>query len=101
MLLPHDTFQALIDPDNQVMMLLHSHWIAINEIMAPINGQERNVSDKYPPEREGKPDLDPGFARWLKYLNANIDLEHQIYNQWPMWVEEQMDRDITFFGKIV
>ncbi|KAF4970933.1 hypothetical protein FSARC_2129 [Fusarium sarcochroum] len=101
MLLPHDTFQALIDPDNQVMMLLHSHWVSINEIMAPINGQERHVSDKYPPEREGKPDLDPGFVRWLKHLNANIDLEHQIYNQWPMWVEEQLDRDITIFGKIV
>ncbi|KAL4730285.1 hypothetical protein ACLX1H_002318 [Fusarium chlamydosporum] len=101
MLLPHDTFQAFIDPDNQVMMLLHTHWIAINEIMAPINGQERNVSDKYPPDqREGKPDLDPGFARWLKYLNASIDMEHQAYNQWPIWVEEQLDHDITFFGRV-
>ncbi|KAJ3524567.1 hypothetical protein NM208_g12008 [Fusarium decemcellulare] len=100
MLLPHDTFQALINPDNQVMMLLHSHWVGVNEIMNPISGQERNVSDKYPPERETECDIDPGFARWLKYLNANIDYEHQIYNQWPMWVEEQLDRDITFFGRV-
>ncbi|KAF4494861.1 UPC2-regulatory involved in control of sterol uptake [Fusarium agapanthi] len=99
MLLPHDTFQALIDSDNQVMMLLHSHWVAINEIMSPISGQERNVSEKYPPERDDQPQLDPGFARWLKHINANIDLEHQIYNQWPMWVEEQLDQDITFFGR--
>lgn len=99
MLLPHDTFQALIDPDNQVMMLLHSHWVAINEIMSPISGQERNVSEKYPPQRDDQPQLDPGFARWLKHINANIDLEHQIYNQWPMWVEEQLDDDITFFGR--
>ncbi|KAL6919092.1 hypothetical protein FSHL1_003071 [Fusarium sambucinum] len=101
MLLPHDTFQALIDPDNQVMLLLHTHWIAINEIITPISGQERNVSNKYPPDqREGKPDLDPGFSRWLKYLNRSIDTEHQVYNQWPMWVEEQLDNDITFFGRV-
>ncbi|KAF5541637.1 UPC2-like protein [Fusarium mexicanum] len=99
MLLPHDTFQALIDPDNQVMMLLHSHWVAINEIMSPISGQERNVSEKYPAHRDDQPQLDPGFARWLKHINANIDLEHQMYNQWPMWVEEQLDQDITFFGR--
>ncbi|KAM0399989.1 hypothetical protein ACHAQC_003274 [Fusarium culmorum] len=101
MLLPHDTFQSLIDPDNQVMLLLHTHWVAINEIITPISGQERNVSNKYPPDqREGKPDLDPGFSRWLKYLNQSIDLEHQIYNQWPMWVEEKLDNDATFFGRV-
>jgi hypothetical protein len=101
MLLPHDTFQALIDPDNQVMLLLHTHWVAINEIITPISRQDRNVSSKYPPDqREAKPDLDPGFSRWLKYLNQSIDLEHQIYNQWPMWVEEQLDGDVTFFGRV-
>ncbi|KAM0265972.1 hypothetical protein ACHAPA_007331 [Fusarium lateritium] len=99
MLLPHDTFQALIDPDNQVMMLLHAHWVAINEVMSPISKQERHVSEKYPRDREGKPDLDPGFARWLKHLNANVDLEHQRYNQWPMWVEQQLEDDMTFFGR--
>ncbi|KAH7256725.1 hypothetical protein BKA59DRAFT_468286 [Fusarium tricinctum] len=100
MLLPHDTFQALIDPDNQVMMLLHTHWVAINEVMSPISKQERHVSEKPPRDREGKPDLDPGFARWLKHLNANLDLEHQRYNQWPMWVEKQMDDDMSFFGRV-
>ncbi|KAM0443644.1 hypothetical protein ACHAQK_003291 [Fusarium lateritium] len=99
MLLPHDTFQALIDPDNQVMMLLHAHWVAINEVMSPISKQERQVSEKHPRDREGKPDLDPGFTRWLKHLNANVDLEHQRYNQWPMWVEQQLEDDMTFFGR--
>jgi hypothetical protein len=100
MLLPHDTFQALIDPDNQVMMLLHAHWVAINEVMSPISKQERHVSEKPPRDREGKPDLDPGFARWLKHLNANVDLEHQRYNQWPVWVEKQLDDDMSFFGRL-
>ncbi|KAM5355650.1 hypothetical protein ACJ41O_002296 [Fusarium nematophilum] len=98
MLLPHDTFQALINPSSQVMMLLHSHWVSVNEIMSFITGQERLVADKQP-ERETPCDIDPGFARWLKYLNAHIDYEHQIYNQWPMWIEEQLDRDITCFGR--
>ncbi|KAF4969371.1 hypothetical protein FZEAL_10231 [Fusarium zealandicum] len=101
MMLPHDTFQALINPDNQVMILLHSHWVGVNEIMSFIHGQQKNVADKpRSPSRDGAPDIDPGFARWLKYLNANVDYEHQIYNQWPMWVEEQLDRDMTFFGKV-
>lgn len=99
MMLPHDTFEALINPDNQVIMLLHSHWIAINEIMTPITGQERQVAVKCS-ERDTEPDIDPGFARWLKYINAHIDYEHQIYNQWPMWIEEQLDRDITCLGRI-
>ncbi|KAJ3471161.1 hypothetical protein MRS44_001260 [Fusarium solani] len=99
MMLPHDTFEALINPDNQVIMLLHSHWIAINEIMTPITGQEKQVAVKYS-ERDMEPDIDPGFARWLKYINAHIDYEHQIYNQWPMWIEEQLDRDITCLGRI-
>ncbi|KAJ4169431.1 hypothetical protein NW754_016459 [Fusarium falciforme] len=99
MMLPHDTFEALINPDNQVIMLLHSHWIAINEIMTPITGQEKQVAVKYS-ERDTEPDTDPGFARWLKYINAHIDYEHQIYNQWPMWIEEQLDRDITCLGRI-
>lgn len=98
-MLPHDTFEALINPENQVMMLLHSHWIGINEIMTPITGQEKQVAVKYS-ERETEPDTDPGFARWLKYINAHIDYEHQIYNQWPMWIEEQLDRDITCLGRI-
>lgn len=79
------------------MVLLHSHWVALNEIMVFITQQEEYVRDKQPTQR--KVSIDPGFARWLKWLNAHVDYEHQIYNQWPMWVEEQLDRDLTYFGK--
>lgn len=101
MLLPHDSFQELINPENQAMLLLHSHWVSINEIMSFITGQESKVQRQSLDlqNRESQCNIDPGFARWLKYLNAHIDLEHQMYNQWPMWVEEQLDRDVTFFGK--
>jgi hypothetical protein len=100
MLLPHSQFQELINPNNQVMLLLHAHWISINEIMAFITQQEHLARAKEPMEqRENEADIDPGFQRWLKYLNSHIDYEHQIYNQWPMSVEEQLDQDMSFFGK--
>lgn len=100
MMLPHNVFQELISLGNQVVMLLHTHWISLAQIMVFITAQEREVSEGSPSESSspGKP-IDPGFIRWLKYLNARIDYEHQIYNQWPMWVEQQLERDITFFGK--
>lgn len=43
--------------------------------------------------------MDLGMGRWLKYLNRQVDAEHRQYNGWPMWVEEQLDRDLGFFGK--
>ncbi|OAA80184.1 Zn(2)-C6 fungal-type DNA-binding domain protein [Akanthomyces lecanii RCEF 1005] len=97
MLLPHGTFQELINMRNQTMVLLHTHWIALSQIMAFINEQEMSVRQKYPSRQESR--MDPGFLRWLKYLNARVDYQHQMYNQWPMWVEEQLDRDLTFFGR--
>ena len=96
-MLPHNVFQELISPGNQVVMLLHAHWISLAQIMVFVTAQEYEVSERSTPE-PGKP-IDPGFVRWLKYLNARVDYEHQIYNQWPMWVEQQLERDITFFGK--
>lgn len=98
MMLSHPSFQELINPDNQVMMLLHSHWIALSQIMVFITQQEYAVSDKAPPRNPDEP-IDPGFIRWLKYLISRVDYEHQMYNQWPMWVNAQLDKDITFFGK--
>ncbi|KAH6975626.1 hypothetical protein EDB80DRAFT_658786 [Ilyonectria destructans] len=98
-LLPHYSFQELINPHNQVMILLHSHWVSINEIMSFITQQELHAREKLPTLREGQADIDPGFNRWLRYMNSHVDYEHQMYNQWPMWVEEQLNRDITFFGK--
>ncbi|KAH6996840.1 hypothetical protein EDB80DRAFT_135101 [Ilyonectria destructans] len=99
MLLPHNSFQELINPNNQVMLLLHAHWISLNEIMEFITQQDLQVREKSPTPREGQADIDPGFHRWLKYINSHVDYEHQMYNQWPMWVEDQLNQDITFFGK--
>lgn len=96
MMLPHNIFQELISQDNQVMLLLHTHWIALAQIMVFITQQEYEVSGKS--HRKDEP-IDPGFLRWLRYLNARIDYEHQMYNQWPIWVDDQLERDITFFGK--
>ncbi|KAM3558298.1 hypothetical protein MY1884_004057 [Beauveria asiatica] len=97
MLLPHETFQELINMQNQTIVLLHTHWIALSQIMSFITEQERNIRQKYPSQQESK--MDPGFLRWLKYLNARVDIGNQVHNQWPLWVEEQLDRDLTFFGR--
>jgi hypothetical protein len=103
MLLPHASFQELINQDNQTILLLHSHWIALSQIMVFISEQELTVRAKEPrqsPAEQGPQGLDnPGFHRWLRHLNAMIDYEHQMYNQWPMWVEEQLQKDMGFFGK--
>lgn len=99
MMLPHATFQQVINMDNQVMILLHTHMIALTQIMAFISQQEYEVREKKPPSTGTDTGLDPGFIRWLTYLNARVDYEHQIYNQWPMWVEAQLEKDMSFFGK--
>ena len=98
MLLPHDSFQELINANNQVVILLHTHWIALSQIMAFINEQEYEVREKHP-ARQDNSRIDPGFIRWLKHLNARVDYAHQMFNQWPRWVDEKLDSDITFFGK--
>lgn len=96
-MLPHSTFQEMINLNSQVIILLHSHWISLSQIMTFISEQEYAVRDKEPKASDQGVDL--GFIRWLRFLNARVDYEHQIYNQWPMWVDEQLEKDITFFGK--
>ncbi|PKS06976.1 hypothetical protein jhhlp_005573 [Lomentospora prolificans] len=98
MMLPHDKFRRIIDPSNQVMILLATHWIALKQIMAFITEVEEMARATRPTRSESDP-IDPGLVRWLKYLNRQVDFEHRLYNTWPMWVEEQLERDITFFGK--
>jgi hypothetical protein len=100
MFLPHNSFQELINPSNQVIFLLHTHWLALTETMVMISQHEYMVHDKDQSQSTSQENIDAGFTRWLKYLNARVDYEHQIYNRWPMWVEEQLDRDITFFGRM-
>ncbi|KAJ9165036.1 C6 zinc finger protein [Coniochaeta hoffmannii] len=96
MMLPHEQFRQIIDPDNQVCILLASHWIALKQIMATITETEWRASGE--PNKSGN-DIEIGIIRWLKYLNGLVDRDHVAYNQWPMWVEAQLERDVGFFGK--
>jgi hypothetical protein len=98
-MLPHDKFQQIIDLENQTVVLLATHWIAIKQIMANIMVHEHDAAQKAPPARMGDGGGDPGMARWLRWLNAKVDFEHGMYNAWPQWVQEQLDRDMEFFGR--
>lgn len=99
MMLPHDQFQQIVDPTNQVCILLGSHWIALKQIMAIITETESKGFKKTPEQQSRSGDIELGIIRWLKYLNRLVDHDHVVYNQWPMWVEAQLDRDRGFFGK--
>ncbi|KAI1657427.1 hypothetical protein F4813DRAFT_389604 [Daldinia decipiens] len=107
--LPHARFQRLVDPENQTCTLLAAHWIAIKQIMAPVTETEHRLRAREPRHQNHDQDGDGsnknngsmnlGMVRWLKYLNRQVDAEHRRYNDWPAWVEEQLDRDPTFFGR--
>ncbi|TGJ85479.1 hypothetical protein E0Z10_g3321 [Xylaria hypoxylon] len=97
MQIPHENFQCLIDGGNQVCLLLASHWIALKQIMATITGVEHSQRTHQPNRKDG--DMDMGTVRWLKYINRQVDVDHQRYNRWPLWVEAQLDIDLGYFGK--
>ncbi|KAH8177968.1 fungal zn(2)-Cys(6) binuclear cluster domain-containing protein [Sarocladium implicatum] len=115
MLLPHASFQELINSDNQTMTLLHAHYLALTQIMTFITDQQYTLRS-VEPSRSSSTGMDsshsdrgttadaadnPGFHRWLRHLNASVDYEHQMYNQWPVWVDEQLRKDPGFFGKSI
>ncbi|KAI1083899.1 hypothetical protein F5B20DRAFT_525952 [Whalleya microplaca] len=97
MQMSHDNFQYLIDPRNQICLLLTSHWVAIKQIMTTITQVEHRASAQE--LKRKREDMDMGTIRWLKYLNRQISVEYKQYNQWPLWVETQLDEDIKYFGK--
>ncbi|KAI0843419.1 hypothetical protein F5Y06DRAFT_254907 [Hypoxylon sp. FL0890] len=99
--MPHERFQRLIDPESQTFTLLASHWIAVKQIMAPITQVEHKLRAQKPQYKAGGGggDLGMGMGRWLKHLNGQVDAEHRKYNNWPMWVEEQLERDVRYFGR--
>jgi hypothetical protein len=97
MMLAHEQFRQVIDPNSQVCVLLAAHWIALKQIMAIITETELRAGGEAAKKHGG--DIEIGIIRWLKYLNGLVDAEHVRYNQWPMWVEAQLDRDVGFFGK--
>lgn len=98
MMLPHDKFQPLVDPGNQVAALLAAHWIALEQIMCVICEAEQKGAAKTNKSSSGA-GAGSGNLAWLRHLNAQVDAEHRRYNGFPMWVEAQMVRDRTFFRK--
>jgi hypothetical protein len=98
MMLPHEQFRQIIDPENQVCILLASHWTAVKQIMAVITEAEWKAKDEAA-QRASAGNVELGIIRWLKHLNGLVDVDHAAYNQWPMWVEAQLDRDRGYFGK--
>ncbi|PHH73069.1 hypothetical protein CDD80_4074 [Ophiocordyceps camponoti-rufipedis] len=94
MMLPHATFQQLINLNRQTTILLHTHWIALSQMMVLVSEREHDQECT----RQDR-STDAGFVRWLSYLNARVDLEHQPYNQWPVWVDQQLSRDGSRPGK--
>jgi hypothetical protein len=97
MQISHDNFSYLIDPNNPICTLLASHWIALKQIMATITEMEHRLRAQEPKRQDGE--MDVGMLRWLKYLNRQVQPELQQYNQWPVWVQIQLESNITFFGK--
>ncbi|KAI1388770.1 uncharacterized protein F4822DRAFT_429385 [Hypoxylon trugodes] len=120
--LPHSRFRRLVDPTSQTATLLATHWIALKQIMWRVTSAEHRLRAQEPrdipvvkPKKDGDGSnkdthgnekdedgdilVDPGMARWLKYLNRQVDAEHRRYNDWPVWVQQQLDRDIRYFGK--
>ncbi|KAM4057852.1 hypothetical protein HRG_009469 [Hirsutella rhossiliensis] len=65
----------------QTMVLLHSHWIALSQVMAFIMDRELDVREKQPAQQDSS--MDPSFIRWLECLSARVDGRHAVYNQWP------------------
>ena len=103
MQLPHEQFRQIIDPNNQVFVLLAAHWIALKQIMTRITSKEESVSvsvserdDSQRTDEDGTMDL--GIIRWLRYLNRLVKPEYLAYNEWPMWVEAELDRDREVFA---
>ncbi|KAI2625494.1 C6 zinc finger protein [Xylaria nigripes] len=96
MQIPHGNFQSLVDGRNQVCLLLASHWIALRQIMATIIRVEQQQQQ----HRQKQQNQDMGMMRWLKHIKQSIDADHQRYNQWPLWVEAQLDIDLGVFGKL-
>ncbi len=97
-MLPHDKFQYVIDLGNQTCVLLATHWIALMQIMATITEIESKARAKQPEPHKDR-GIGVGIIRWLKFLNRMVDIDYLSYNQWPLWVEAQLDRDMAFFGK--
>lgn len=97
--LPHEHFQRIIDPTNQVGVLLATHWQALEEIMITITEAEKKAAAMSPHKSGSGGAGTKGYTGWLRYLNGLVNEEYQRFNEWPVWVEEQIRRDRGFFGR--
>jgi hypothetical protein len=103
MMLPHEHFQKVIDPSNQVGILLATHWISVKQIMATITEMEHKCRAMEPEKKTEVDENDAwnGIGKWLRFLNGRVDADHRRYNAWPIWVEAQLDRDPKCFGRTI
>ncbi|KAF4482416.1 Sterol uptake control protein 2 [Colletotrichum fructicola Nara gc5] len=64
--LPHVKFQRVIDMSNMTMVLLATHWIAAQLVMASVTKAEHECREKAPPKTETDNPEDTGsIVRWL------------------------------------
>ncbi|KAI8263235.1 Sterol uptake control protein 2 [Colletotrichum sp. SAR 10_98] len=67
--LPHDKFQRVIDMSNMTMILLATHWIAAQLVMASVTKAEHECREKAPPKKETDNPEDTGsIVRWLRTM---------------------------------
>ncbi|KAI8200264.1 Sterol uptake control protein 2 [Colletotrichum sp. SAR 10_76] len=67
--LPHDKFQRVIDMSNMTMVLLATHWIAAQLVMASVTKAEHECREKAPPKKETDNPEDTGsIVRWLRTM---------------------------------
>ena len=96
MQISHDKFQHIVDPSNEISTLMASHWIALSHVMARVSEVELHMISPRPRSIQGEMNL--GLTRWLKHLNRHVRSEYAQYNEWPLWVQSQLDKDVTFFA---
>lgn len=67
----------------------------MKQILTVITEVEKTVS----PLKQLETQIQHGIGTWLRWLNGQVTAEFKAYNQWPMWVQSQLERDPDFFGK--
>ena len=96
-LLPHESFQAIINPRSQTMLLLAAHWIALQMVMVSVTEAHARCRKKEPGENGG---MEDGFLRWLRYLNKRVGGQYRGLIWWPVWVQGQVELDPGFFKRV-
>ncbi|EFW98740.1 c6 zinc finger domain containing protein [Grosmannia clavigera kw1407] len=103
MQLPYEQFRQIINLDRPVFVLLATHWIALKQIMVRITDAEKSFDSRLVGEQTQKEStqhgMDMGIFRWLKHLNRLVRPDFALYNEWPLWVEVQLDHNPRAFGR--